>query len=143
MAGKSNTFENDFLKLIFNGTTIDNIANNATSSPLTNLYVSLHTGNIDESGNQTTNECTYTGYGRVAVPRSSAGWTITNNIVTPTANIMFNTCGGGSNIVTHWAVGTAETSTGKVLYFGEVEPDINVTIGVIPFILTTSTITED
>ena len=55
---KGNTFENDFLKLIFNATTIANIANNATSGPLTNLYVSLHTGNIDETGTQTTNECT-------------------------------------------------------------------------------------
>jgi hypothetical protein len=34
-----NTFENDLLALIFNATGIGNIADNAGSSPLTNLYV--------------------------------------------------------------------------------------------------------
>ena len=40
---KSSTFDNDLLKLIFNATAIANIADNAGSSPLTNLYLSLHT----------------------------------------------------------------------------------------------------
>lgn len=56
---KGNTFENDLLLLIFNATAIGNIADNAASSPLTNLYVSLHTGDPGEAGNQTTNECAY------------------------------------------------------------------------------------
>lgn len=34
---KGNTFENDLLKLIFQGVAIANIADNAASSPLTNL----------------------------------------------------------------------------------------------------------
>ena len=41
--GKSSTFDNDWLKLIFNATAIANIADNAATSPLTNLYVALHT----------------------------------------------------------------------------------------------------
>ena len=35
---KSNTFENDLLSLIFNGTAIANLADNASASPLTKLY---------------------------------------------------------------------------------------------------------
>ena len=40
MAAKGSTFSNDLLKLIFNATAIANIADNAASGPLTNLYVS-------------------------------------------------------------------------------------------------------
>lgn len=76
---KGNTFENDFLKLVFNATAIANIADNAATSPLTNLYVSLHTADPGEAGDQTTSEITYTSYARVAVARTSGGWTVTAN----------------------------------------------------------------
>ena len=68
-----NTWENDLLKLIFQATAIANVADNAASSPLTNLYVSLHTADPGEAGDQTTSEISYTGYARVAVARST-GW---------------------------------------------------------------------
>jgi hypothetical protein len=35
---------NNLLKLIFNATAWANMADNAASSPYTNLYISLHTG---------------------------------------------------------------------------------------------------
>jgi hypothetical protein len=73
---KGNTFENDFLLLIFNGTAIADLADNDATSPLTNLYVSLHTGDVGEAGSQTTSEATYTSYARVAVARTSGGWTV-------------------------------------------------------------------
>ena len=53
---KTNTFENDLLKLIFQAVSIANIADDATTSPATNLYVSLHVGDPGEAGNQETNE---------------------------------------------------------------------------------------
>ncbi len=140
---KSNTFENDFLKLIFNATAIANIANNATASPLTNLYVSLHTADPGEAGTQSTSEANYTGYARVAVARTSGAWTVTNNSVSPVAAIDFPECSAGTNTITHFAVGTALTGTGKILYSGTVTPNINVAINVIPRLKTTSTITED
>ena len=65
MAGKSSNFANELLKLIFNGTPIANIADNAASSPITNWELSLHTA-LPTSG-QNHNEVTYTGYARVAV----------------------------------------------------------------------------
>lgn len=76
---KGNTFENDVVKMIFNATAIANLADNAAVSPLTSLYVSLHTGDPGEAGNQGTNEATYTSYARVAVARSGAGWTVSGN----------------------------------------------------------------
>lgn len=140
---KGNTFENDLLKLIFNATAISNIADNAASSPLTNLQVSLHTGDVGEAGDQTTNEVSYTGYARVAVARTTGGFTVTANSVSPVANIDFGACTGGTATATHWAVGTASTGTGKVLYKGSISPSISISSGVTPRLTTASTVTED
>jgi len=140
---KGNTFENDLLLLIFNATAIANIADNAASSPLTNLYVSLHTANPDETGNQTTSESAYTSYARAAVARSGSGWTVSANSVSPAADISFTAGTGGSGTVTHFAVGTASSSTGKILYKGTVTPNIVTGNGITPKLTTASTITED
>lgn len=129
---KGNTFENDFLKLIFNATAIANIADNAASSPLTNLYVSLHTADVGEAGDQTTNETAYTSYARVAVARSGAGWTVTGNAVSNTALIQFPQCTGGTSTITHFAVGTAASSTGKILYKGALSSSLSVSSGIQP-----------
>jgi hypothetical protein len=140
---KSNTFENDWMKLIFNATPIANMADNAATSPLTNLYVSLHTADPGEAGTQTTSEAAYTSYARVAVARTSGGWTVTNNSVSPVADISFPAATGGSETETYWAVGTASSGTGKILYSGAISPTIVVSSGVTPKITTASTITED
>lgn len=140
---KGNTFENDLVKLIFQATAIANIADNAASSPLTNLYVSLHTGDPGETGDQTTNETTYTSYARVAVARSGSGFTVTNNSVSPAANIDFPACTGGTATITHFGIGTASSSTGKLLYKGAVSPNISVSAGVTPRLTTSTAVTED
>lgn len=46
------------------------------SSTAGSLYVSLHTADPGASGDQTTNECAYTSYARVAVARSGSAWTV-------------------------------------------------------------------
>lgn len=141
---KGNTFENDWLRLIFNATAIANIADNAAVSPLTNLYVSLHTADPGEAGDQTTNETAYTGYARVAVARTTGGWTVTANSVSPVANIDFGECTASPGAaITHCAVGTALSGAGKILYSGTVTPNITMAVGYIPRLKTTSTITED
>jgi hypothetical protein len=140
---KSNAFENSLLKLIFNATAIANLADNAASSPLTNLYVSLHTADPGEAGDQSTSEATYTSYARVAVLRTSGGWTVTNNSVSPVANIDFPNCTGGTNTVTYFGVGTASTGAGVLYYSGTVSPSIAVSSGVTPRLTTASTIPED
>jgi hypothetical protein len=140
---KSNTFENDLLLLIFNATAIANIADNASSSPLTNLQVSLHTGDPGEAGDQTTNECTYGSYAREAVARSGSGFTVTGNSVVPAANIDFTAATSGSETATHFAIGTASSGTGKILYKGAISPTIAISTGVTPRLTTASAVTED
>ena len=73
---KGNTFENDLVALIFNATAIANIADNASSSPLTSLYLALHSLDPGEAGDQTTNEVAYTSYARVAVTRNRGGFSV-------------------------------------------------------------------
>ena len=91
---KSNATENALLLLIFNAVTWNDIAQNDASSPLTDLYVALHTADPGETGTAVTNETAYTSYARVAIARSGAGFTVTANSVSPAANIDFPSCTG-------------------------------------------------
>lgn len=138
-----NTFENDIMKLIFNATAIANIADNAATSPLTDLQVSLHTGDPGEAGDQTTNETGYTSYAREAVARTSGGWTVSANSVSPAANIDFTPGTGAPDTVTHMGIGTATSGAGKLLMSGTVSPNISTGDGVTPRLTTSTAITID
>jgi hypothetical protein len=140
---KGTTFCNDWLKLVFNATAIANLADNTATSPNTSLYVSLHTANPGVGGSQTTSEAAYTSYARVAVARTTSGWTASTAASTsPVAVISFPAATGGSETETFFAVGTASTGVGKILYVGSLTPTIAVSTGVTPQISTASTITE-
>jgi hypothetical protein len=147
MPGKSDTFELDVLKLIFNATAISNIADNATSSPLTNLFISLHTADPTDAGVQDAAEANYTGYGRVAVARTTGGWTCANaagvSSAKPVSAISFGACTGGSSAITHFSIGVASSGASKILYSGTVSPSITVTAGITPQLTTATSITED
>ena len=138
---KSNAFENALLLLVFNATAIADLAENDTSSPATTLTVSLHTADPGEGGTMTTSEATYTSYARVTVVRTSGGWAVTGNSVSPVADITFPEATGGSNTITHFGVGTGVAN--NLMYSGTVTPNIVVTTGVTPRLTTGSTITED
>lgn len=116
---KGNTFENDLLLLLFNNTNIANLGD-ATglrgSSVAGSLYVSLHTADPGEAGDQTTSEASYTGYARVAVARSAGGFTVSSNQVSNTAAVTFGQCTAGSAAITHWALGISSSGAGKILY---------------------------
>jgi hypothetical protein len=143
---KGNTFENDLLLLIFNNTgaaLIGDATGLRGSTVAGSLFVALHTADPGETGDQTTNEVAYTGYGRVAVARSGAGWTVAANSVSPAANIDFGACTAGTATATHFSVGTASTGTGKVLYKGAISPSIAISAGVTPRLTTATAITED
>jgi hypothetical protein len=136
-------FANSVLALIFNAVTLSNIANNAATAPLTSLYVSLHTASPGAAGTQLTSEAAYTSYARVAVARTSGGWTVAANSVSPVANIVFPQATGGSETETYFGVGANTTgATGTLFYYGTVTPNIVVSNGVTPELTTASAITE-
>src|SRR5271170_4082487 len=134
MAAKGNNNSIGFLELIFQATVSTDYSALAANSgsPLTTLYVSLHTSSPGAGGNQTTNEAAYTSYARVAVARTSGGWTVSSNSVSPAANVSFNAATGGSETETWFGVGTASSGNGVLLYFGSISPTIAVSSGVTP-----------
>lgn len=140
---KSNALENALLLALFNATTFANVLINATSSPITDLYVSFHTADPGEAGDQTTNECAYTSYARVAVARSGSGWTVTTNSVVPVATISGVACTGGTETITHFGIGKSISGAGVLFYSGTVTPNIAVSSGVTPQLTTATAVTED
>jgi hypothetical protein len=139
----TNYLENALLELLLNGEPITGLADDAATSPLTELYLSLHTSDPGEGGDQTTNEIAYTGYERVAVSRTTAGWTVVGNVANLTANVEFPLGTGGSGTATYVGVGTAATGAGTLLLKGALDPVIVCGAGYIPRLTTASTITFD
>jgi len=139
----SNAFENAILALIFNATTFANVAINATSSPITDIHMSLHTGDPGEAGDQTTSEATYTLYARVAVVRTGSGWTVATNTVVPVAQIAFPTGSGGSGTVTHYGYGKDLSGAGVLFASGTVTPNIVTGNGVQPILTVATTLSLD
>lgn len=139
---KSASYSNSLLLLIFNATLFANVAVNATSSPITNVHASLHTADPGTAGDQSTSEIAYTSYARVAVLRTSGGWTVTTNSCSPVAAITFPAGTGGSGTATHFGLGTLISGAGVRIYNGTVTPNIVCGNGVTPSLSTASTIVE-
>lgn len=137
------TMENDLLKLLFNATTIANVAINATSSPITIVAVALHTADPGEAGTQQTSEASYTSYARVSVTRDSSNWIVTNNSVSPNAAITFPAGTGGSGTVTYWSVGKTASGATTLWFSGTVTPNIVTGNGITPSLTTATAITVD
>ena len=130
---KSTTTCNEILALLFNATAIANIADNASSSPLTNLYISLHTANPGVGGAQTTNETSYTNYARVAVARTTGGWAVPSSASTSNAALVqFAQCGVTGATITYVAIGTASSGAGKTLYVGALSSSLAVATLIVP-----------
>lgn len=124
---KGTTTCNNVLKLIFNATNWANVADNAASSPLTNLFLSLHTADPGVGGSQTTNETSYTNYARVSVARTTSGWTAATAASTQNvALLQFPQCGATGATVTHVAIGTATSGAGTILYSGALNSSLSV-----------------
>jgi hypothetical protein len=121
----TNGTESALLALLFNATNWANVADNTATSPLTNLYVSLHNADPGEAGSQTTSETAYTNYARQAVARTSGGWTVSGTDPTQVVNagvITFPTCGVTGDTITHWGIGTLVSGAGVLLASGPVGP---------------------
>lgn len=126
---KSNSSENNYLKLVFNNTTwagFGDVTGLVGSTSAGSLYVALHTADPGESGNQATSEATYTSYARVAVARTSGGWTVSGNTAANTATVTFPQCTGGTNTITHLSVGIAGSGSSEIIYSGALNDSLAV-----------------
>ena len=148
MTAKTDSWENRLQLLLFNNTNAADIGD-ATglrgSSTAGQLFLSLHTADPGEAGNQTTNEVSYGSYARVAINRASGagGFTVTAGSVSPTTQpVNFATCTSGTATATHFGIGTASSGTGVLLYKGALSASIAISSGVTPQAQTV-TVTED
>lgn len=130
---KSTDTCNKILALIFNATAWADIAENDSSSPATNLYLSLHTADPGVGNNQTTNETAYTNYVRIAISRTTGGWDVPSSGATANAALaQFAQCGVTGATLTHVAIGTASSGAGTVLYAGALSSSLAVANGIQP-----------
>lgn len=132
---KTNSWENGILELLFKNTNFANVGD-ATglrgSSTAGSFYISLHTADPGETGDQTTSETAYTNYVRIAIARSGAGWTVTADTAVNAATAAFATCGVTGATVTHFGIGTASSGAGVLLYKGALTSSLVVGSGVTP-----------
>lgn len=122
MAGLSDVAEAALLRLIFQNTAwalIGDASGLQPSGAAGNLYVSLHTADPTDAGNQTSSETAYTNYARVAVVRSAGGWTLVgSDTIQNAALVAFPTCGVTGATITHFAIGTASSGAGSIIAVG-------------------------
>jgi len=136
---KWNTWETDTLELIFQnvdpGYAIGGSSGIRGSAVAGNLYVALFAGDPaeDESG-VAGNECSYTGYNRVAVARSAAGWTVSGDTVINAAAITFGTDTSGSETATYFGICKAPVKTvSDLIFYGLLSGGgLAISVGVTP-----------
>jgi len=121
MTAATDTLETGLLALLFNNTAFAGLGDTAGlpgSAAAGSLYVSLHTADPGEGGNQGTSETAYGGYARVGVARTAGGWMVTGNVASNTAAVQFPACTSGASTITHIGIGTAASGAGKLLWHG-------------------------
>lgn len=125
----SNAFETEILDLIFNNAAIANVGDAGGLQPSAtagSLYISLHSADPGEAGDQTTNEVAYTNYARVAVTRSAGGWTVSGNTASNTALIQFPQCGASGATATYVGIGTLGAAAGLLMYSGQLSSSLTI-----------------
>lgn len=132
----TNAFETALLNLYFLNTDHANIGDAAglqNSATAGSFYISLHTADPTETGAQTTSEAAYTGYARVAVARSGAGWTVSGNNVSNAAAVLFGNCTASPGAaVTYFGIGSDLSGAGNLFFKGALGASYQPAIGNAP-----------
>ena len=139
----TSAYDSSILKLILTAAGITNIADNTATSPATVVWIGLHEADPGTAGDQTTNETAYTGYARVSVARSTAGWVVgAAGNASPAAAITFGTATTTSTgTITYGSIGLSSSGAGTLIASGAISPSINYGQNVIPQLTTGSSFT--
>lgn len=145
---KSDQFEYNMLRMVFNGVAISNIC---TTAGTTAMWLGFCTADPGDAGS-TANEGGYAQYARVATDRSTAanGWAVTSGSsvaaasASPVGNIDApQNTSTSTGTFTHAVVYPSSSATGDAaLYIATVSPSINFSQNVTPRLTTASSITE-
>lgn len=131
----TNAAEQALLDLLFLNTDWANIGDAGglqNSAAAGSFYISLHTADPGEAGNQSTSEIAYTSYARVAVARTSGGWTRSSSTINNTALVQFPQCTGSSGTATHFGIGTDSSGPGNLLLSGALSSSLAISTGIQP-----------
>ena len=131
----TNAAEANLLNLLFLNIDWANIGDAGglqNSAAAGSFYISLHTADPGESGNQSTSETAYTSYARVAVARTGGGWTLTSQTISNTALVQFPQCTGGTSTVSYFGIGTDLSGNGNLIMSGSLTSPRSVSNGIQP-----------
>lgn len=138
------TTENALLNLIYRAVAWANYADDAASTPQTNIHNALHTADPGDTGTMSTSEIAYTSYARVNVARTTGGWgAASGGAVSPAAAITFPAGTGGSGTATHWSTGKTGGGATAILLSGAISPNVVCGNGVTPQLTQASTVSLD
>lgn len=133
-----NTAEGDLLKLLFQNTNwalLGDATGLRGSTTAGSFFISLHTATLSGTSTQTSSEAAYTSYARVAVARSSGGWTVTGSAPTTSENaaaVTFPAATGGTETETYAMIGRDTSSTGESMFWGALSSSLAVSSGITP-----------
>lgn len=135
---KAILFSQQLLKLVLANMALPGVGDVAGLQPSAapgNLYLSLHTAD-PAGGDQATAEAAYAGYARVAIARTGAQWNFTDNTAANAVEFDFPQCTAGNNAVAHgwFALGTAASGAGALLYSGALSYPLNISRGIQPLV---------
>jgi hypothetical protein len=119
--GASDSLSNGMMALLFTNEAFAGIGDAGGLLPSSvdgSLVVGLHSASPGDDGDQTTNECAYTPYQRVAVVRTTAGWALSGHQAANVEDLQFPKCTAGSDTARFWSIGTASSGSGVLLFHG-------------------------
>ena len=131
----SNAAEAALLDLLFLNTDwalVGDAGGLQNSASAGSFYIALHTADPGEAGDQTTSEATYTSYARVAVARTSGGWTRSVSTISNTALVQFPQATGGTNTLTYFSIGASSSGAGQIILSGALSASLSVSNGIQP-----------
>lgn len=131
----TNAFENKLLSLIFENANAANIGDATglrSSSTAGVFYISLHTSDPGETGDQTTNESAYTNYARQSIARSTSGWSVASGVADNDGAVNYPACGVTGSTVTHFASGSDVSGAGNRDMNGALAASLAISAGITP-----------
>jgi len=124
---KSTDCCNRILNLMYRATAWANVADNAASSPLTNVYVALHTALLTAATNsQAENEVAYTNYARQAVARSTGFSAASGGSLSNSALLQFPQSGATGGSLHTVSTGTTVSGATPVWHYGALNSPITI-----------------
>ena len=139
----SNAAEAALLDLLFLNAAWANVGDASGLQPAAvpgNFYIALHTADPGEAGDQSTNEVSYTGYARVAVPRTAGGFSRSGDTISNVAAITFGQCSAGSAVATHGSIGLGSAGATAILWSGPLSVLLSIVSPIQP-VIAASTLT--